>query len=117
MFILLSVATPAAVATNIEYAAPFREANIICQTPDYLCSDNYDIIWLVNSVVLTNSEEEKRDIVVRNMSDNGTVAHCLSSSVLTITALPINDNITIGCIAAKGITISYFDEITFKIRG
>ena len=109
MFFFLTVATPE-VTTNIVYAAPFHEVNINCEPR--ICSDN--LIWLVNSVLLTNPQKEERDIVVRDMSDNAT--HC-QSSVFTITALPINNNITIGCVAFKELELSYFDEITFKIRG
>lgn len=100
---------PVVVNTNVNVvvARPFEPVHFDCEAPgDFL-------VWLVNSAALTDAVEEEREIVVNDKSSNDT-----QHSILTITTLPINDGIDIGCIV--GIApyhVTFFDEQRLEVRG
>lgn len=72
-------------------------AALINSVANFTCKGTGDVlVWTVAETSLTDSIKEMRDITVadkRNGSD--------LSSVLTITAIPINDGIKIGCVLAS----------------
>ena len=109
MILNFSVAMPVVVNTdvNVVVAPPYEPAYFECEARgDFL-------VWLVNTTALTDAVQEERKIVVTDTSSNGT-----QHSILTITALPENDGIDIGCIV--GIApyhITFFDEQRLEVRG
>lgn len=109
MILNFSVAMPVVVNTNenVVVAPPFELVRFECEARgDFL-------VWVVNTVALTDDVKEEREIVVTDTSSNGT-----QHSVLTIIALPINDGIDIGCIV--GIVpyhVTFFDERSLEVRG
>ena len=109
MILNFSVAMPVVVNTNVNVivAPPFELVRFDCEAQgDFL-------VWLVNTVALTDDVEEEREIVVDNLSSNGT-----QHSALTITALPINDGIDIGCIIGFApYHVTFFDERRLEVRG
>ena len=109
MILNFLVAIPVVVNTNVNVvvARPFEPVHFDCEAQgDFL-------VWLVNTVALTDDIEEEREIVVNDTSSNGT-----QHSILTITALPENDGIDIGCIVGFApYHITFFDEQRLEVRG
>lgn len=67
--------------------SPYSSTNFYCEgTGDVLT-------WTVESAPLTDTISQQRNITVTHDNSGSTL-----SSVLTIIAIPINDNIVIGCV-------------------
>lgn len=67
--------------------SPYSSINFYCEgTGDVLT-------WTVESVSLNDTISQQRNITVTHNNSGSTL-----SSVLTIIAIPINDNIVIGCV-------------------
>ena len=108
MILNFSVAIPVNTNVNVLVAPPYEPAYFDCEAPgDFL-------VWLVNTTALTDDIKEEREIVVTDTSSNGT-----QHSILTITALPKNDGINIGCIVgiAPPYRVTFFDEQRLEVRG
>lgn len=109
MILNFLVAMPVVVNTNMNVVVgpPFEPVHFKCESHgDFL-------VWLVNSAALTDTVEEEREILVTETSSNGT-----QNSILTITALPINDGIDIGCIIGFApYHVTFFDEQRLEVRG
>ena len=108
MILNFSVAIPVAVNTDVNVVvAPYEPVHFKCESHgDFL-------VWLVDAGTLTDAIKEEREIVVTDTSSNGT-----QHSVLTITALPINDGIDIACIVGIApYTVTFFDKKRLEVRG
>ena len=107
MILNFSVAIPVNTNDNVLVAPPFEPACFECEARgDFL-------VWLINTVALTDATKEEREIEVDDLSSNGT-----QHSVLTITALPDNDGIEIGCLVGNApYHVTFFDERKLEVRG
>ena len=109
MILNFLVAMPVVVNTNVNVvvAPPYKPVTFTCEAQgDFL-------VWLVNTVTLTDATKLEREIIVTDTSSNGT-----QHSVLTITALPINDGIEIGCIIGIApYQVTFFDKQRLEVRG
>ena len=82
---------------------------------NFTCKGNgNEINWLVKSVIPTESIKQQRNITIADISIGSNL-----SSILSVMALPINDNLKIGC---QIISFSPFKQLfsntsTLKIRG
>ena len=72
------------------------------------------LVWVVNTAPLTGAIKKEREIVVTDTSSNGT-----QHSILTITALPINDGVEIGCFVGMipFAGVGFYDEKRLEVRG
>ena len=76
----------------------------IYTTATFTCEGVGDILsWHVESAVLTDSIAQQKEITVTTTNDNTNF-----SSVLTVKAIPINDDLGIGC---EMITFSPFNRV------
>lgn len=90
---------------------PVSVTTTLYTTVNFTCEGNGDILnWLIESSTLTDSIKKQREITVFNLGN--------LSSVLLITALPINDGISVAC---HIVSIDPFDQVTsncgLNIRG
>ena len=109
MILTFSVAIPVAGNTDVDVvvAPPFELVHFNCEAPGDFSA------WVVNNVALTDAIKEEREIVVTDMSSNGT-----QHSILTIIALPINDGIDIGCLVGfVPHLVTFYDEQRLELRG
>ena len=84
-------------------------------TATFTCEGYGDILnWLIESNVLTDSIKQQRQITVTTTNTSNTNF----SSVLTVNALPINDDLGVGC---EVITFIPFERVILNseltIRG
>ena len=92
---------------DVVVVPPFEPAHFICEAQGDFSA------WVVNTTVLTDTIKDEREIVVTDMSSNGT-----QHSILTITALPINDGIDIGCLVGfVPHLVTFYDEKRLEVRG
>ena len=109
MILTFLVAIPVVGNTNVGVvvARPYESVHFECEARGDFS------VWLINSITLTNATKKEREIVVTDTSSNDT-----QHTVLIITALPINDRITISCIVGLvPHTVTFFNEETLEIRG
>ena len=109
MILKFSVAMPVVVNTDVSVvvAPPYEPVHFQCEARgDFL-------VWIVNTAPLTDAIKEESKIVVTDMSSNGT-----QHSILTITALPINDGIVIACIVGFApYHVAFYNEKRLEVRG
>ena len=82
---------------------------------NFTCKGNgNETNWLINSVILTDSIKQQRNITVSDISIGSNL-----SSILSVMALPINDNLKIGCqiISLSPVEQVFSNTSTLTIRG
>ena len=72
---------------------PLSVTTMLYTSVNFTCEGNGEYLdWLIQSAELTDSLKQQRDVTVTNLGGPGNL-----SSILTITALPIDDEILITC--------------------
>ena len=89
--------------------SPTPASALIYSLAKFQCEGTGDILqWTVQNKPLNESIEQERNITVHNNHNGNNLL-----STLTVSALPINNNIEIGCIIVSLIA----EEVTLTVKG